>query len=311
MMYVWLIMNEYSMLVSVVLLNLPSILRFPRPSSCRDRRGCSAAKGQLATCAYLHKWVKTLRCSKIQSLQSFTIRIVIFIASHYKKHGKNTSSHHHITSCRVSLRLQLPSYDSVEELSKKLREAMENVRALSISDTDTDTDIMDGFPLDGFPLDGWHGWMVFPWICCDFLRGSWNVWVITHRGVPALAVSFPDLDATSVSNTMCYSTSIWKKKKQKHECHYCRWLMECYWFRFLVRICEVLVQALSFVSVSSTSQDCTGAKVRQETWAVHAGIMTTRSHKLFPEGSSGNFSIFENLAQKISEHWISSLCRNV
>lgn len=61
--WLWNIMNEYSMLASVVLLNLP-ILWFPRPSSRRDRRGCSAAKGQLATCAYLHKWVKTLRCSK-------------------------------------------------------------------------------------------------------------------------------------------------------------------------------------------------------------------------------------------------------
>lgn len=56
------------------------------------------------------------------------------------------------------------------------------------------------------------------------------------------------------------------------------------------------------------SQDCTGAKVRQETWAVHAG-MTTHSHTLFTEGSSDNFSIFENLAQKISLNLFSTCAR--
>ena len=56
-----------------------------------------------------------------------------------------------------------------------------------------------------------------------------------------------------VQATRCVTARAFvEKKKQKQECHYCRWLTnECYWF--LMSICEVLLQALSFVSVSSTS----------------------------------------------------------
>ena len=93
----------------------------------------------------------------VQSLQSFTSsRIVIFIASHLKTKkptvmvcSESYQSYHIlsclVTSCRFSLRLQLPSYDSVEELSTKLREAMENVRAWEHF---SKTDIMDDIMMD-------------------------------------------------------------------------------------------------------------------------------------------------------------------